>query len=99
MYSPSRVGDLADIAVFIAAPHLEGLVHVAIVLGVGVDLAGFFDGFNEFDGLCHGLAGQHLTEHVAPGFEQTDGKRSVLIGIVARMTASMSCLKKSSKSS
>lgn len=47
-----RISDLADIAVFIAPPHLEGLVHIAVVFGIGVDLAGRLDGLDERDGLA-----------------------------------------------
>ena len=76
------MGDVADLAVLIPPPHLEGLIHVAVVLGVGVDQPGSLDRLDQLDRLRHGLARQHLAHDVPARVQGADGEARMLGGVV-----------------
>ena len=78
------IGDLADIPVLVPPPHLKGVVHIAVVFRVGVHLARFLHRLDKGHRLGHGLAGQHLAEHVPARPQQPDGIGRVLVGVIGQ---------------
>lgn len=69
-----RVSDVSDFALAVFSPHLEGQVHIAVVFRVGIDEPGLLDRFDQFDGLRHSLAREHLAHDVLSGAEAADGE-------------------------
>ena len=78
------VFNIADFSQLIPALHFKGMLHVAVVFRVSVDLPALLDRLDELDRLRHCLAGQHLGEHVFSGFKTTNGKGRVFVGVVGQ---------------
>ena len=73
---------LADRALAVTFPHLERLVHIAVVFGIGVHQPRALDRFDQLYGLRHRLAGQHLAHDVLAGVQCPDREGGVLRRIV-----------------
>ena len=74
--------DVADVSALIPPPHLEGVRHVAVILGVGVNEPGILHRLGELDQLGHRLARQHLGKDVFPGLQAAYAEGRVLGGVV-----------------
>ena len=75
---------LAQLALPVQLAHLTGCTHEAVILGVGIDLAGALHSLYQFHGFLHGLAGQNLTHDMLTRLHAADGKGNMLRGVVGQ---------------
>ena len=75
---------LAQLALAVQLAHFTRRGHVAVVLCIGVDHAGFFHGFHQLHGFLHGLHGQHFAQNMLAGLHGLDGEGRMLGGVVGQ---------------